>query len=412
MKIYFKNSFILSDLNLKEISRYNFEYDNEHSSSFTEVSLFHGNAIDNKLVVIGTSIIENQSKEAIKGHLYLIEIDQNNNYSMKKISEIETRGGVNKVISSRNIIYACIGNILYIYKLKQLSDNSYEFQLIKRFTDFILINDIKIWDDKIDDIDIKNDLSDKKNNNENMEKENNNIIINNMKIDYLIISDINRSIGIYSYDVEGNKLNEICRDYSSTWVYSFAQLKNNLLYITDIDGNIISLKRNLEPVKENDEIKLERIAYYNYGERINSMILTKIKNKDLYRLSSDYKKDDIDNLDEKNDEVQIVFFSTLEGSIGQIIQINEDIFNFLKALQDLLIKKVENIGNFSYDKWKNYNDEIISKESKGFIEGDIIEKFLNNDEVYKKQILNQLNYSWNKSYHEVIHILEILANNH
>jgi len=237
-------------LNLKEISRYNFEYDNEHSSSFTEVSLFHGNAIDNKLVVIGTSIIENQSKEAIKGHLYLIEIDQNNNYSMKKISEIETRGGVNKVISSRNIIYACIGNILYIYKLKQLSDNSYEFQLIKRFTDFILINDIKIWDDKIDDLDIKNDLSDnKKNNNENMEKENNNIIINNMKIDYLIISDINRSIGIYSYDVEGNKLNEICRDYSSTWVYSFAQLKNNLLYITDIDGNIISLKRNLEPVK-------------------------------------------------------------------------------------------------------------------------------------------------------------------
>ena len=408
----FKNSFILSDLNLKEISRYNFEYDNEHSSSFTEVSLFHGNAIDNKLVVIGTSIIENQSKEAIKGHLYLIEIDQNNNYSMKKISEIETRGGVNKVISSRNIIYACIGNILYIYKLKQLSDNSYEFQLIKRFTDFILINDIKIWDDKIDDIDIKNDLTDKKNNNENMEKENNNIIINNTKIDYLIISDINRSIGIYSYDVEGNKLNEICRDYSSTWVYSFAQLKNNLLYITDIDGNIISLKRNLEPVKENDEIKLERIAYYNYGERINSMILTKIKNKDLYRLSSDYKKDDIDNLDEKNDEVQIVFFSTLEGSIGQIIQINEDIFNFLKALQDLLIKKVENIGNFSYDKWKNYNDEIINKESKGFIEGDIIEKFLNNDEVYKKQILNQLNYSWNKSYHDVIHILEILANNH
>ena len=296
--------------------------------------------------------------------------------------------------------------------MKQLSDNSYEFQLIKRFTDFILINDIKIWDDKIDEIDIKNDLSDKKNNNENMEKENNNIIINNMKIDYLIISDINRSIGIYSYDVEGNKLNEICRDYSSTWVYSFAQLKNNLLYITDIDGNIISLKRNLEPVKENDEIKLERIAYYNYGERINSMILTKIKNKDLYRLSSDYKKDDIDNLDEKNDEVQIVFFSTFEGSIGQIIQINEDIFNFLKALQDLLIKKVENIGNFSYDKWKNYNDEIINKESKGFIEGDIIEKFLNNDEVYKKQILNQLNYSWNKSYHDVIHILEILANNH
>jgi hypothetical protein len=327
---------------------------------------------------------------------------------MKKIGETETRGGIHKLISCKNIIYTRIGNILYIYKLKQSIENSFEFQLIKKCSEFILINDLYIWDERIDDLDIKNEFSDSKNNLVNKEKENNNIIIDNTNIQYLIISDLNRSIGIYSYDIDGNKLSEICRDYSNTWVYSVSQLRKDLLYLTDIEGNIVSLIKNNNPKKENDEIKLNRIAYYNYGERISSMKLTKIKNKDLFKLTPEYNKDD----DENGEEVKIVFFVTLEGSVGQIVQINKDIFSFLKSLQDLLIKSEANIGEFNYYKWKNYYDGNISKESNGFIEGDIFEKFLNNDEVYKKKIIKQLNYPWNKSYHEVIKILEILANNH
>lgn len=246
----FKNSLVLSDLYLKEISRYNFEYQNEESNTFSEVSFFHGNFIDSKLIVIGTSIIENQSKEAVKGHLYLIEINQNNNYSMKKIGETETRGGIHKLISCKNIIYTCIGNILYIYKLKQSIENSFEFQLIKKCSEFILINDLYIWDERIDDLDIKNEFSDSKNNLVNKEKENNNIIIDNTNIQYLIISDLNRSIGIYSYDIDGNKLSEICRDYSNTWVYSVSQLRKDLLYLTDIEGNIVSLIKNNNPKKK------------------------------------------------------------------------------------------------------------------------------------------------------------------
>ena len=394
----FRNSFILSDLNLKEISRYDFINENEQSSSFTEINLGHGNSIDSKLFVIGTSIFENQSKEAIKGHLYLIEINQNNNYSMRKLNEIETRGGVHKVISYDNIIYTCIGNILYIYKLSQLLDNSFEFQLIKKSTDFTLINDIYIWNEEHNkNITININISDKEN-------ENN---INNKNIHYLVISDLIRSLGIYSYNILENKLFEICRDYNNTWVYSSSQLNNNILYLTDIEGNIISLKKNNNPIKENDEIKLERIAYYNYGERINSMIVTKIKNKDLFKLSYNYDNDITENY-----EVKIIFFSSLEGSIGQIIQINKEIFDFLKALQNLLIKNQPNYGQFNYNIYKNYNNGIINMESKGFIEGDIFEKFLNNDEVYKKRILKQLNYSWNKSYYETIHILETLTNTH
>lgn len=197
-------------------------YENEQSNSFNEISLGHGNSIS-KLFVIGTSIFENQSKEAIKGHLYLVEINQNNNYSIKKLNEIETKGGVYKVKSCKNIIYACIGNILYIYKLSQLYDNSYEFQLIKKSSDFTLINDIFIWEED----------------EEQKEKENNNIIKKDTDIHYLVISDLFRSVGIYLYDVIENKLSEICRDYNNTWVYSSLQLRNDLLFIILIIKEIL-----------------------------------------------------------------------------------------------------------------------------------------------------------------------------
>lgn len=396
----FKNSFILNDLNLKEISRYDFEYENEQSNSFSEISLKHGNSIDNKLFVIGTSVIENQSKEPTSGHLYLIEINKKNNYSMKKLNEIETRGGVHKVISKSNIIYLCIGNIFDIYILKQLFDNSYEFQLTKKCTDFTLINNIFIWNEKQ-----TKSISNKDTNKE----ENNNITLNkNENIHYISISDLGRSIGIYSYDLLNNKFSEICRDYNIAWILSCYQLNDELLYASDIEGNIISLKKNNKPIKENDEIKLERIAYYNIGERINSMQITKIKNKDLFCLSPYYKTDNNDN----NDEIPILFFGTMEGSIGQIIQIKKQIFDFLKALKEILIKKEPNYGDLNYNNWKNYKNEIISKENEAFIDGDIFVGFLNNDEGYKKQILKQLNYPWNKNYYETIHILEILTNNH
>ena len=142
------------------------------------------------------------------------------------------------------------------------------------------------------------------------------------------------------------------------------------------------------------------------------MILTKIKNKDLFYLSNEINNKNNDNEINKDDKVDIIFFVTLEGSLGQIIQINKEIFLFLQELQNFLVKNDENFGGFDYKNWKMFRYGKIKKESKGFIEGDLIEKFLNNDEIYKKKILKDLNYNWDKQYNEIIHILENLVNSH
>jgi hypothetical protein len=156
-----KSSLVLSDEFLKEISRYYFSNKNEICTSFSQI--YSNNDIENKLIVVGTGISENPNEEPVLGYLYLIEIDINNNFSMKKIKEIEIKGGVYKIRAYKNIIYVSIGNTLLIYKMNKNLDikdknyHSYDIKFIRKCTDFTLINDIYIYDfNKNDIININN----------------------------------------------------------------------------------------------------------------------------------------------------------------------------------------------------------------------------------------------------------------
>ena len=453
-----KTSLVLSDVYLKEISRYNFQNENEICTSFSEIEKW--NDLDTKLIVAGTGISEYPNEEPCMGYIYLIEIDHKNNYVMKKIKEIQTKGGIYRIKALKNIIYASIGNTLFIYKIinnyetKKLTE-SYEIKLIRKCSFFTLINDIYLYDfnPKSDDnlSQIKSYTNDnnelnltmsinksaKKKNviqmeeeedeftnkiNENSENEQDEIKSEENKskneedIHYIIISDLYRSIVLYSYDANNDKLNEICRDYNLTWVYSISQYKNNSLFISDIDGNIISLEKNIHPKSDQENFKFERRAYFNLSERINSMVMTTVKNQKLFLLSCDNNKYDIipeENLDDNiPEEVKVTYYGTMEGSIGIIISLKKDVFDFLKGLECAIVKRMKNFGSFDYDKWRSFKDGFNIKKSTGFVEGNIVEDFLNYDDALKNEIIRQVNFPWDKSLSDVVNIIETLAKCH
>ena len=453
-----KTSLVLSDVYLKEISRYNFQNENEICTSFSEIEKW--NDLDTKLIVAGTGISEYPNEEPCMGYIYLIEIEHKNNYVMKKIKEIQTKGGIYRIKALKNIIYASIGNTLFIYKIinnyetKKLTE-SYEIKLIRKCSFFTLINDIYLYDfnPKSDDnlsqiksysndnnelnLTMSINKSAKKKNviqmeeeedeftnkiNENSENEQDEIKSEENKskneedIQYIIISDLYRSIVLYSYDANNDKLNEICRDYNLTWVYSISQYKNNSLFISDIDGNIISLEKNIHPKSDQENFKFERRAYFNLSERINSMVMTTVKNQKLFLLSCDNNKYDIipeENLDDNiPEELKVTYYGTMEGSIGIIISLKKDVFDFLKGLECAIVKRMKNFGSFDYDKWRSFKDGFNIKKSSGFVEGNIVEDFLNYDDALKNEIIRQVNFPWDKSFSDVVNIIETLAKCH
>ena len=403
---------ILNDMNMKEIAKYSFEYNNEISMNLVEIDNIKSDSYLKKYYIVGTGITDEKKSEPKIGHLYLIEINFGNNFGIKKLQEIELKGGVYALDTYKNIIYVGIKDTLYIYSLnKKNHENFYEFKLIRQISDFDLINNIYV-NKNINFKDDEEDESKEKNDN----KENEDMIIEKTEekdINEIFICDLYKTIILFKYDIINDKLKEISRNNNPTWIYNIEQCNKNLTYITDIDNNIITLKKLSKIKNEKEKFKFIQISNFNLGERITALYPTEIKNKNLSELTVSEEIDEffLENKGiKKSENVNIFFFGTIDGGIGFIVQLEKSVYEFLYFLQELLVKKNNMIRAFDYKVWRSSKDGYNTIESKGFIEGDIIKEFLNYDDDYKKIILKELNYPWKKSVKEVVNIIETLNN--
>jgi hypothetical protein len=55
-------------------------------------------------------------------------------------------------------------------------------------------------------------------------------------------------------------------------------------------------------------------------------------------------------------------------------------------------------------------NECVKK--KGFVEGNVLEKFLNFDEEYRKEFLKEINYQCKHNISEIVNIIETLLKYH
>lgn len=67
------------------------------------------------------------------------------------------------------------------------------------------------------------------------------------------------------------------------------------------------------------------------------------------------------------------FYSAL---LGLIAQVPESFYDFLLKLQKNLTKTVKSVGKIDYAYWRTFSNEKKSEAANNFIDGDIIESFL------------------------------------
>lgn len=233
-------SFVILDKHLNELTRYTLDREAELCTTFTEITQPDDN---NYLFALGTGIADNITEPEL-GHIYLLQL--NENLKIKKVGEIETKGGVYKIASKNNLLYVGISSTLYVYSVTHRNNNNenvmnsniiennkfkmidqeYEIKLLRKNNEFTIINDIICHDDNI------------------------------------VVSDIYKSISIFKYDEEKEKLIECCRDYSPIWCCAMTQVENNIYLVTDIDGNIFSLRKEIHP--KNDEEKYKYLINHYY----------------------------------------------------------------------------------------------------------------------------------------------------
>jgi DNA damage-binding protein 1 len=84
-----------------------------------------------------------------------------------------------------------------------------------------------------------------------------------------------------------------------------------------------------------------------------------------------------------------MLFGTVSGVIGVVATLPADLYQFLAKVQNNLTKVIKGVGGFSHEqyptsclshgnfsRWRSFATERKTSEAKNFIDGDLIESFL------------------------------------
>ncbi|KAK2722376.1 DNA damage-binding protein 1-like [Artemia franciscana] len=193
----------------------------------------------------------------------------------------------------------------------------------------------------------------------------NNILALNLKHkgDFVVVADLMRSITVLQHKIMEGSFDEIARDYNPNWMSAVEIIDDDTFLGAENTGNFFVCQKESSATTEEDRKQLQTIAKFHLGSFVNV-----IRHGSL---AIHYGAQDTTVLPHKG-----ILYGTIDGAIGIIVQLGSDIFGLLKDLQQRMVKTVKPLGKIDHGSWRNFYTERRTEPAEGFIDGDLIEQFL------------------------------------
>ncbi|KAI3709966.1 hypothetical protein L2E82_39737 [Cichorium intybus] len=92
-------------------------------------------------------------------------------------------------------------------------------------------------------------------------------------------------------------------------------------------------------------------------------------------------------------KIPTVIFGTVNGVIGVIASLPLDQYKFMERLQTNLRKVIKGVGGLSHEQWRSYNSGDMVFDSCNFLDGDLIESFLDLGRSRMEEIAKSMSVS-------------------
>ncbi|KAJ3268655.1 DNA damage-binding protein 1a, partial [Terramyces sp. JEL0728] len=206
--------------------------------------------------------------------------------------------------------------------------------------------------------------------------------------DFIIVGDLMKSFSCLVYDEIEKKLVERARDYDTNWMINVQAISDDFYIGSDDKCNIICVKKNSDI---QDFKRLHVVARYHLGQQINR-----------FRLGSIV----VNNPDQPFIANPILLYATINGALGVICTLSEHV-ELLEKLENSL-KQLPTIGNLSHDRFREFESQKLCVKKEGFIDGDLIEAFIDLDTDMRQQVANEIG----EPVEELIKIVQDLSRIH
>jgi DNA damage-binding protein 1 len=151
------------------------------------------------------------------------------------------------------------------------------------------------------------------------------------------------------------------RDYNPSWMTAATILDDDTYLGAENSFNLFVVRKNSEAATDEERSRLDVIGQFHLGEFVN-----RFRHGSLVMRLPDSELSTIPTL----------LFGTINGVIGVIASLPQDMFDFLRNLQVAMRKVVKGVGGFSHAEWRSFAASHNSAGDPGFVDGDLIEQFL------------------------------------
>jgi len=183
--------------------------------------------------------------------------------------------------------------------------------------------------------------------------------------DFILVGDLIHSITLLQYKPMEANLEEIARDYSSNWMTACAIIDDEKFLGAETSSNLFVCQRDSGANTEEERSQMTEVGQIHLGEFVNVFRHGTLVMQHLGDVTVKHQGP--------------ILMGTVEGSIKLITQIEKELYDMLLVLQNKLNKKIKSVGRIEHHHYRKFFSEKKEELSHGFIDGDVIESFLDLD---------------------------------
>lgn len=276
----------------------------------------------NAYYCVGTGYVLPEEIEPSKGRILVFVVEEG---KLQLISEKETKGAVYSLNAFNGKLLAAINQKIQLFKWVLRDDGSRELQSECGHHGHILALYVET------------------------------------RGDFIVVGDLMKSISLLLYKHEEGAIEERARDYNANWMSAVEILDDDVYIGAENSYNLFTVRKNNDGANDEERSRLEVVGEYHLGEFVN-----RFRHGSLVMRVPDSEVGNIPT----------VIFGTVNGVIGVIASLPHEQYTFLEKLQSNLVKVIKGVGGLSHEQWRSFNNEKKTADARNFLDGDLIECFL------------------------------------
>lgn len=213
-----------------------------------------------------------------------------------------------------------------------------------------------------------------------------------------IVGDLMRSISLVQYYPEHKTLEEIARDFNSNWTTAIEMLHDNVYLGAENWNNLFCLRRNTASTSAEVQCRLETVGEFHLGEMCNKFLqgslvmpVSSSKSKQRATPESPSKSNRVAARRPPVTTGSQTLFGTVDGTLGVILGLDGKTAMFYSCLERAMSTTIKSVGDLDHRLFRAVQANQRVHPAHGFIDGDLIESFLDLDQALMEKVVTEMN---------------------